>query len=155
LHNSQLSAGTACLSEKWYCVPSSLSLPAIAAAAQLVLIVALVARWRRDRRNLELLERERTGVDERTGALVHELNQPLTAILSNAQAAQRFLASDQLDQQELREILGDIVADAKRAAGTVRGLASRLQETKVSGAVPASRNPSAHKFGAHQEESVR
>jgi signal transduction histidine kinase len=136
-------------------VPSSLSLPGIAAVAQLVLIVALVAQWRRGRRNLELLERERTGVDERTGALIHELNQPLTAILSNAQAAQRFLASDQLDQQELREILGDIVADAKRAAGTVRSIASQRQETKVSGTVPASRNPSAHNLGAHQEERVR
>jgi len=155
LHNSQRLAGTACLYEKWYCVPSSLSLPAIAAVAQLVLIVVLVAEWRRGRRNLELLKRERTGVDERTGALVHELNQPLTAILSNAQAAQRFLASDQLDQQELREILGDIVADAKRAAGTVRSIAGQRQETKVSGAVPASRNPSAHNFGAHQEERVR
>ncbi|MBV8805824.1 MAG: hypothetical protein JO042_12270 [Sinobacteraceae bacterium] len=136
-------------------MPSSLARLAIAAVAQLVLIVALVAQWRRARHNLELLKRERTGVDERTGSLVHELNQPLTAILSNAQAAQRFLASDQLDQQELREILGDIVADAKRAAGTVRSIASQLQETKVSGTVPASRNPPAHNLGAHQEERVR
>jgi C4-dicarboxylate-specific signal transduction histidine kinase len=65
----------------------------------------------------------------RLAALVHELNQPLTAILSNAQAAQRFLASDQLDLQELREILSDIVTDDKRAAGIVRTLGAMLQET--------------------------
>lgn len=60
--------------------------------------------------------------------LVHELNQPLTAILSNAQAAQRFLASDHLDLQELREILSDIVADDKRAAGIVRSIGALLQD---------------------------
>lgn len=63
----------------------------------------------------------------RLAALVHELNQPLTAILSNAQAAQRFLASDQVDLQEVREILRDIVTDDKRAAGIVRTLGAMLQ----------------------------
>ena len=61
-------------------------------------------------------------------ALVHELNQPLTAILSNAQAAQRFLASDQVDLEELREILSDIVTDDKRAAVIVRSIGAMLQQ---------------------------
>lgn len=61
-------------------------------------------------------------------ALVHELNQPLTAILSNAQAAQRFLASDNVDLRELREILNDIVSDDKRAAVIVRSMGAMLQE---------------------------
>jgi len=113
-------------------VPNSLSLVAAAGAIQLVLIAALVAQWRRGR-SLDLLVRQRAGSDERTGALVHELNQPLTAILSNAQAAQRFLASDRLDLGELREILDDIIADDKRAAGIVRSIGRNLQETKVSG----------------------
>ena len=60
-------------------------------------------------------------------ALVHELNQPLTAILSNAQAAQRFLASNPVDLQELREILSDIVTEDKRAAGIVRSIGNLLQ----------------------------
>jgi two-component system sensor kinase FixL len=75
----------------------------------------------------------------RLAALVHELNQPLTAILSNAQAAQRFLASDQLDLQELREILRDIVTDDKRAAGIVRTLGAMLQEPPGSGASSGDR----------------
>ena len=78
-----------------------------------------------------MLVQQHAGVDERAGVLVHELNQPLTAILSNAQAAQRFLASEHPDVQELREILNDIVADDKRAAGIVRSIGGLLQETKV------------------------
>jgi two-component system sensor kinase FixL len=109
-------------------VPNSLSLLAAAGVIQLVLIAALVAQWRRGRRSMDLLARERAGADERAGALVHELNQPLTAILSNAQAAQRFLASGQLDPQELREILEDIVTDDKRAAGIARRIGGILQE---------------------------
>jgi len=57
---------------------------------------------------------------ELSGALAHELNQPLTAILSNAQAAQHLLASDNVDLAELREILRDI-ADEDRRAGAVIG----------------------------------
>jgi C4-dicarboxylate-specific signal transduction histidine kinase len=57
-----------------------------------------------------------------SGALAHELNQPLTAILSNAQAAQHFLAADKIDPAELREILEDIVAEDKRAGEVIRRL---------------------------------
>jgi two-component system sensor kinase FixL len=57
-----------------------------------------------------------------SGALAHELNQPLTAILSNAQAAQHFLAADQIDPQELGEILRDIVAEDRRAGEVIRKL---------------------------------
>jgi two-component system sensor kinase FixL len=110
-------------------VPNSLSWLSASAVIQLVLIAALVAQWRRDRRCMHLLVRERARADERTGALVHELNQPLTAILSNAQAAQRFLASGQLDLQELRAILNDIVTDDKRAAGIVRNIGVILQDS--------------------------
>jgi two-component system sensor kinase FixL len=61
-------------------------------------------------------------------ALLHELNQPITAILSNAQAAQRFLASEKVDLAELRDILDDIVADDKRAAVLIRTLSALLKE---------------------------
>ena len=59
---------------------------------------------------------------ELAATLAHELNQPLTAILSNAQAAQRFLADDQPDLSELRDILCDIVAQDKRAGEVIRRL---------------------------------
>jgi C4-dicarboxylate-specific signal transduction histidine kinase len=63
-----------------------------------------------------------------SGALAHELNQPLTAILSNAQAAQHFLAADRIDPQELREILGDIVAEDQRASEVIRRLRTLFKQ---------------------------
>ena len=62
---------------------------------------------------------------ELSGALAHELNQPLAAILANARAAQRMLLRDPLDIAELRAIMDDIVADDRRAGAVisrVRGL---------------------------------
>jgi signal transduction histidine kinase len=112
-------------------VPNTLALLCVAAAIQLVLIVALLAQWQRGRRSMQRLVEQRAGVAARTGVLVHELNQPLTAILSNAQAAQRFLAAERPDVQELREILNDIVIDDKRAAGIVRSFGGLFAETKV------------------------
>jgi len=58
-------------------------------------------------------------VGECNAMLAHELNQPLTAILSNAQAALRFLDQENPDVGEVREILKDIVADDKRARDVV------------------------------------
>lgn len=59
---------------------------------------------------------------ELSGALAHELNQPLTAILSNAQAAQRFLAQPSPDLGEVDAILADIVAEDQRAGEIIRRL---------------------------------
>lgn len=59
---------------------------------------------------------------ELSGALVHELNQPLAAILTNAQAAQRFMLRDPVDLREIRDILDDIVEEDKRAGEVIRRL---------------------------------
>ncbi|MDE2428873.1 MAG: PAS domain-containing protein [Burkholderiales bacterium] len=59
---------------------------------------------------------------ELSGALAHEMNQPLTAILSNAQAALRFLQREQPDLDEVREILQDIVEADQRAGEVIRRL---------------------------------
>lgn len=66
-----------------------------------------------------------------SGSLAHELNQPLTAILSNAQAAQRFLASEQADLAEVRQILADIVEDDKRAGNVISSLRLLLKSGEV------------------------
>jgi signal transduction histidine kinase len=68
---------------------------------------------------------------ELTASLAHELNQPLTAILSNAQTAQRMLASDKADLGELREILGDIVEDDKRAGEVIHRLRGFLRKSNI------------------------
>jgi two-component system sensor kinase FixL len=76
---------------------------------------------------------------ELSGALAHELNQPLTAILSNAQAAQRLLARDPSDITEVRDILKDIVEADRRAGEVIRRLRALLKkgETQL---VPLSVN---------------
>jgi PAS domain S-box-containing protein len=72
-----------------------------------------------------------TMLGELSGSLAHELNQPLTAILSNAQAALRFLEARQPDLDEVREILRDIVSDDKRAGEVIRGLRLLLKRGEM------------------------
>ena len=55
-------------------------------------------------------------------SLAHELSQPLSAILSNAQAALRLMAHEQPDLEQVRDILADIVADDRRAGDIIHGL---------------------------------
>jgi two-component system, LuxR family, sensor kinase FixL len=63
-------------------------------------------------------------------ALAHEIKQPLTAILSNAQAAWRLLALDTPDLEEARTSLADIIAAARRTDEVLR----RLQAFVTTGA---------------------
>jgi PAS domain S-box-containing protein len=72
-----------------------------------------------------------TTLGELSGSLAHELNLPLGAILSNAQAAQRMLANGGIDVAEFREILNDIVSENKRAAEVIRRLRLWLQKGEV------------------------
>jgi C4-dicarboxylate-specific signal transduction histidine kinase len=82
----------------------------------------------RQRNELAHLSRV-TMLGELSGSIAHELNQPLTAILSNAQAAQRFLAQGNVDLEELRDILADIVEEDKRAGEIIRGLRLMLKKS--------------------------
>ena len=64
---------------------------------------------------------------EMTAALAHELNQPLAAILSNAQAATRFLNAPNPDLAEVRDALHDIVDDDARAGEVIRRIRSLVK----------------------------
>jgi len=66
-----------------------------------------------------------------SGSLAHEICQPLSAILNNAQAGLRFLDHEQVDLTEIREILHDIVRDDKRAAAIINGLRAMLQQQET------------------------
>ncbi|MFZ0106633.1 MAG: ATP-binding protein [Thiobacillus sp.] len=66
-----------------------------------------------------------------SGSLAHEICQPLSAILNNAQAGLRFLDHEQVDLTEMREILQDIVRDDKRAAAIINGLRAMLQQQEA------------------------
>jgi C4-dicarboxylate-specific signal transduction histidine kinase len=63
---------------------------------------------------------------ELSGALAHELQQPLTAILCNAQAAQLLTTKEQFDLEPLLEILQEIVNDDKHAGQIIQRLRALL-----------------------------
>ena len=69
-----------------------------------------------------------SALGELTASLAHELSQPLTAILYNAQAAERLLAADVVNLEKVREILSDIVADDKRAGDVISRLRALLKK---------------------------
>jgi len=66
-----------------------------------------------------------------TGAVAHELNQPLAAILSNAQAGLAYLDRGDRDVGEIRAILQAVVRDDKRAAETIRAMRALLRQDET------------------------
>lgn len=79
-------------------------------------------------RRAELTHAQRAfAVGQLSSALAHELSQPLSAILRNAEAGELFLRRDPPDLQEVQDILADIQRDEKRAAGVIDGMRSLLK----------------------------
>lgn len=65
---------------------------------------------------------------ELSGALAHELNQPLTAILANAEAARRMLKRRNPAIEDVLEALDDIVKDDNRAGEVIQRLHRLLKK---------------------------
>lgn len=104
------------------------------------LIAGLLFERRRRRRmelavqqqRFELAHASRLAVaGELTGAIAHEINQPLGAILSNADAADLLLASGADRRDEFRAILADIRQDNVRASEVIRRLRAMLAKQPV------------------------
>ncbi|NLS03390.1 PAS domain S-box protein [Rhizobium sp. P32RR-XVIII] len=66
-----------------------------------------------------------------TSSIAHEVNQPLGAIVTNANAALRWLAGRPPDIDEARATLGRIVRDGHRAADVIGGVRALLKKTAV------------------------
>ena len=109
-----------------------LAMPVVIAPLFLILIAAItyelvravVASMRTEREAARLREElahaERVNaVGQLSGALAHELKQPLTSILADAQSAQMMLKGGKLDVPELSDILADICAADQRADAIV------------------------------------
>ena len=100
-------------------------------------IFATVLSRQRGEIELQTLRRDLTHVGrvasmgELTASIAHELNQPLTAILSNAQAAQRLIGRGTADPEELKEILADIVADDRRARDVIHRLRAFVRKDET------------------------
>jgi len=111
-----------------------------ALAIQLALIAGLLyerrARRRAEidsRRNLSLAANidRRASIAALTGSIAHELNQPLGAILHNAQAAEMLIASNRATPADLQEILRDIRSQDVRATEIVQRHRTMLAKHEV------------------------
>jgi two-component system, LuxR family, sensor kinase FixL len=71
-----------------------------------------------------------SGVGELAAAVAHELNQPLTAVLSNAQAARRILSGASPCIADVREILDDIIEQDKRAGEVIQRIRRILKKER-------------------------
>ena len=101
------------------------------------LISALLSQRRR-RHLAEMQSRQRmkelahvnrfSTAGELTASIAHEINQPLGAILTNAETAQVILKSPSPDIEELNEIVSDIVRDDRRASDVIRRIRSMLRK---------------------------
>jgi signal transduction histidine kinase len=72
----------------------------------------------------------RAAMGQLTASLAHELHQPLSAILRNAEAAGMLIDSG-ASPQELREIINDIRSSDKRAAQIIQRMRSLLQKHEL------------------------
>lgn len=86
---------------------------------------------RRHREQIHLLSRLSL-LGEMTASLAHELNQPLSAIVSNANAGMRFIDKGVADPTALREILVDVVADGHRANDIITNVRRTVKKEGVS-----------------------
>lgn len=109
--------------------------------AQMLTIAALTYQNRRSRKleatlvseRLELAHlSRRSQLGELSGALAHELTQPLTSILANAEAGQRLATDEAPDIDEIHAIFDDIVADDKRASAVISQLRSMMLKGEAS-----------------------
>ncbi len=90
------------------------------------------AELEEQRRRAELAHAARIStMGELAASLAHELNQPLTAILANAQTAQEWLAAPAPDLAELRDMVDDIVAENIRASEVIRRMRAMLKKGEL------------------------
>ena len=84
----------------------------------------------RSRQDLAHVARVAT-VGELTASIAHQLNQPLSAIMTNAQAATRILEWTEPDLEEVRAILVDIVKDDRRASEVIQRVRELLRNGEL------------------------
>ena len=96
-----------------------------------------VTERRKTEREAQLLRQEVAHVGrvsmmgQLASALAHEINQPLGAILRNAEAAELFLQSASPDLDEVRAILADIIKDDQRACAVIDRMRALLKRHEL------------------------
>lgn len=104
-----------------------------AIAIPLILLAALVEEQRRTEESLRRVQADLThaarvmSMGQLVATIAHEINQPLTAIVMNARASLRRIASDSPGIPELREVFQDIADDGKRASAVIQHIRDLLK----------------------------
>jgi signal transduction histidine kinase len=115
-------------------INSLISLTAIAATTYLALkIVAIDTEIQASRERLAHVARVIT-LGELTASIAHEVNQPLAAVVTNANACSRWLAADPPNLDEVTKAIDRIVRDGNRASNVVarvRALAKRANPDRA------------------------
>jgi signal transduction histidine kinase len=121
----------------WEQYPRQIAL-AIGALLVQAALIAFLLHERRRRQFAEVQSRQRmtelahvnrfSTAGELTASIAHEINQPLGAILSNAETVQAILKSPNPDINEVQEIMGDILKDDHRASEVIRRMHSLLKK---------------------------
>jgi two-component system sensor kinase FixL len=131
-------------------------------ALVLVVIIDITERKQSEReltlQRQELAHLSRVSMlGELAGTIAHELNQPLAAILSNSQVGSRMFESAQPDMVEMKAILEDIAADAKRAGGVIHGMRAMFKKEVITGTQPVDMNDAVNQVLGllHSELMVR
>jgi signal transduction histidine kinase len=110
---------------------------AVALLAQMLLITWLLSeRHRRQRAEIETRQRatelahlnRRAVAGQMSASIAHEVNQPLTAILSNAETLHDLLGQERLDLGKIREIVEDIIAEDTRASDVIDRIRKLLRK---------------------------
>jgi signal transduction histidine kinase len=70
-----------------------------------------------------------TTLNALTASIAHEVNQPLSGIVSNASASLRFLSGDTPNLEETREAVRDIIRDGKRAGEIITRIRALTKKT--------------------------
>jgi two-component system sensor kinase FixL len=103
-------------------------LEALGGSLLLVVFVDITALKKAEEAEKEMVHASRLAMlSEFTASIAHEINQPLGAILSNADAAEMLLNSDPPPLDEVRQILSDIRNDDLRASDVIRKLRALLR----------------------------
>jgi two-component system sensor kinase FixL len=69
---------------------------------------------------------------ELAASLAHEVNNPLGAMVTNANAGQRLITAGKIETLELKDLLADIVADGHRAREVIQGIRNMVRKSEPS-----------------------
>jgi C4-dicarboxylate-specific signal transduction histidine kinase len=84
----------------------------------------------------ELASANRLEIQERLSASIGEINQPISAVVMNAEAALRLLLAQPIDTEAVRRLLACIVKDGMRTGDIANRTRSLIKESSATEGMP-------------------